>query len=165
MGNRNEQFLNLYQTHRHEEQADWYQGRSLEFKSARRQAVITAGVLMLLTTIISVMTAANLFALKWVWATLSILFPALSTALTAYNSLFAFEQQLKLYNDASRGLVKARDDAKKLRKSTDDADYQKKVEDYVGKIEGIFSKEQGQWGQLINEIKPVEPPTTAEEDE
>jgi hypothetical protein len=29
---------------------------------------------------------------------------------------------------------------------------------YVNHVEEIFRKEQGQWGQLISEIKPVESP-------
>jgi len=65
---------------------------------------------------------------------------------------------LKLYKDASRGLHRAEADAYGLRKSADEADYLKKIEAYVNQVEGIFRKEQGQWGQLISEIKPAEPP-------
>jgi len=158
MDNRHEQFLNLYQTNRHKGQAGFYQARSKEFERARRQAIITAGVLMLLTTMVSIFTATGLFLPKWVWATLSVFLPALSTALTAYNSLFGFEQQLKLYKDASRGLHRAEADAYGLRKSADEVDYLKKIEAYVNQVEEIFRKEQGQWGQLISEIKPAEPP-------
>lgn len=158
MDNRHEQFLNLYQTWRHKDQAGFYQARCMEFERARRQAIISAGVLMLLTTMVSIFTATGLFLPKWVWASLGVFLPALSTALTAYNSLFAFEQQLKLYKDASRGLHRAEADAYGLRKSADEADYLKKIEAYVNQVEGIFRKEQGQWGQLISEIKPVEPP-------
>jgi hypothetical protein len=156
MGNRHEQFLNFYQTYRHKDQVGFYQARCAEFGRARRQAIITAGVLMLLTTMVSIFAATNLIFLKPVWAALSVFFPALSTALTAYNSLFAFESQLKLYKDASRALHSAEADAYGLRKSGDEAG--KKIEAYVDRVEEILRKERGQWGQLTSEIKLVEPP-------
>jgi hypothetical protein len=157
MDNRREQFLNLYQTHRHKDQIGFYQRRRAEFQRARRQAIITAGVLMLLTAMVSIFTATNIFFPKWVWAALSVFFPALSTALTAYNSLFAFEQQLKLYGDASRALHSAEADVYSLRKSLIEADSQEKIEAYVNQIEEILRKERSQWGQLTSEIDPVEP--------
>lgn len=155
MDNRHEQFLNFYQTHRHKDQVNFYQARSAEFERARRQAIITAGVLMLLTTMVSILATTDLIFSKPVWAALSVFFPALSTALTAYNSLFAFEPQLKLYRDASRALHSAEADAYGRRKSGDEAG--KKIEAYVNQVEEILRKERGQWGQLTSEIKLAEP--------
>jgi len=158
MNNRHEQFLSLYQTCRHKDQAGFYRARCAEFERARRQAIITAGVLMFLTAMVSILTTTDLFLPKWGWATLSVLFPALSTALTAYNSLFGFEQQLKLYQDASRALSRAEADAYGLRQAADEADYPNRLEAYVKQVEEILRKEQGQWGQLTSEVKPAEPP-------
>lgn len=164
MDNRHEQFLNLYQTCRHKDQAGFYQARCVEFERARRQAIITAGVLMLLTTMVSIFTATGLFWQKWVWATLGVFLPALSTALTAYNSLFGFEQQLKLYHDASRALHRAEADAYGLRQAVDEADYPDRIETYVKQVEEILRKEQGQWGQLTSEIKLIEGSATERPD-
>jgi conflict system pore-forming effector with SLATT domain len=158
MDNRHEQFLDFYQTYRHKDQEGFYQARLNEFGRAQRQAIITAGVLMLLTTMVPILTTTDILLPRCVWAALSVFLPALSTALTTYNSLFGFERQLKLYKDASRGLHRAEADAYGLRKSADEADYQKKIEAYVNHVEEVLSKERGQWGQLISEIKPVEPP-------
>ena len=158
MDNRHEQFLNLYQTCRHKDQAVFYKARCAEFERARRQAIITAGVLMFLTAMVSILTTTDLFWPKWVWAALSVFFPALSTALTAYNSLFAFEQQLKLYQDASRALSRAEADAYGLRQASDEAGYPKRIEAYVKQVEEILRKEQGQWGQLTSEVKLAEAP-------
>lgn len=165
MDNRREQFLNLYQTHRHKDQIGFYQGRGEEFGRARRQAIVAAGVLMLLTAMVSIFTATDILLPKWAWAALSVFFPALSTALTAYNSLFAFDQQLKLYKDASRALHSAEAEAYGLRKSLIEADGQKKIEAYVNQVEEILRKERSQWGQLISEIDPVEPPKSKAEGE
>jgi SMODS and SLOG-associating 2TM effector domain 1 len=164
MDNRHGQFLNLYQTYRHKDQAGFYQARCMEFERARRQAIITAGVLMLLTTMVSIFTATGLFWPKWVWAALGVFLPALSTALTAYNSLFGFEQQLKLYQDASRALHRAEADSYGLRQAVDEVDYPKRIEAYVKQVEEILHKEQGQWGQLTSDIKLIEAPATEQPD-
>jgi SMODS and SLOG-associating 2TM effector domain 1 len=157
MGNRHEQFLNFYQTYRHKDQVGFYQARCVEFERSRRQAIITAGVLMLLTTMVSIFATTDILLPRWVWAALSVFFPALSTALTAYNSIFAFEQQLKLYKDASRGLHRAEAASYALRKSADEADCQKGIDAYVKQVEEILRKERDQWGQLTSEIKIAEP--------
>jgi len=162
--NRHEQFLNLYQTCRHKDQAGFYKARCVEFNRARRQAIITAGVLMFLTAMVSILTTTDLFLPKWGWAALSVFFPALSTALTAYNSLFAFEQQLKIYQDAFRAMHRAEADAYQLRQAADEADYPNRVEAYVEQVEEILRKEQSQWGQLTSEIKLVEGAATERPD-
>lgn len=156
MNNRQEQFLSLYQTHRHKDQIGFYKARCAESEKARRQAIITAGVLMFLTAMVSILTVTDLFWPKWVWAVLGVLFPALSTALTAYNSLFSFEQQSKLYQDAARSLHRAEAAAYGLQGGK--TDYQNRIEAYVNQVEEILRKERAQWGQLTSEIKPVEPP-------
>ncbi len=162
MSNRHEQFLTLYQTFRHKDQAEFYKARHAEFEKARRQAIILTGVLMFLTAMVSVLTTTDLFWPKPVWAVLSVILPALSTAFTAYNSLFAFEPQSKLYQDAYRALHKAEASVYDLRQAADEADYKARLEAYVNQVEEIFRKEQGQWGQLINEIKSAEPPKQKE---
>jgi hypothetical protein len=164
MNNRHEQFLSLYQNCRHKEQDGFYKSRHAEFESARRQAIITAGVLMFLTAMVSILTTTDLFWPKWVWAVLAVFFPALSTALTAYNTLFAFEQQSKLYQDASRALRSAETDTSGLQQAANEADYLKGLEAYVNKVEEILRKEQGQWGQLSSEIKVAGPPASERPD-
>jgi hypothetical protein len=162
MSNLYEQFLTLYKTFRHDDQVNWYKGRHEEFGKARKQGVILTGILMFLTAMASVLTTTNLFWPKPVWAVLSVVLPALSTALTAYLSLFAFEQQSKLYQDAFHALHKAEASVYDLKQATNEADYKARLEAYVNQVEEIFRKEQGQWGQLISEMKPVEPPKPKE---
>lgn len=162
MSNRQKQFLNLYKTFRHDDQVRWYKARHAEFEKATKQAVILAGALMFLTAMVSVLTTTNLFWPKPVWAVLSVILPALSTAFTAYNSLFAFEQQSKFYQDAYRALHKAEASVYELRQAANEADHEARLEAYVNQVEEVFRKEQGQWGQLISEIKPVEPPKSKE---
>ena len=166
MDKRHEQFLTLYHSYRHKEQSSWYEDRCVELERAQRQATYASRGLIFLAMIASIFTTlatTELMPFKWIWVTLSVFFPALSTAVAAYSSLYAFDQQLKLYKDAARGLHRAEAEAFKLQTSTDKANYRKNVEAYVDQVEVIFRKEQGQWGQLISEIKTVEPPKTDHE--
>ena len=162
MDNHNEQFLTLYKEHRHEDQAKFYKARNTEFNKARNQAILLAGVLMFLASIAAFLTTNDLIQPKWLLAVLAAVLPALSTALAAYNSLFAFEQQAKLYQDALYALHKADANAYELQQATDEADYQSKLAAYVTHVEEILRREQGQWGQLISHLKPVEAPPKAE---
>jgi hypothetical protein len=161
MSQRNRQLMSLYQKYRFEDQKNFYDARSKEFKSAHRQVVLLTGVIMILTTVVaSVTVAIDLPYWKPVLMILAVVFPALSTALSAYNELFAFERQAKLYQDAERALQRASADSPDLIKQglSSDSEYALAVGLYVNEIEGIFRKEQGQWGQLASQAKTVELP-------
>jgi len=145
------QFLALYRACRHKDQASFYRVRSEEFEKARNQAIYVAAALMALTAITS-LTAADIVGPKWA-AVLGVFLPALSAALTAYNSLYSFEPQSKLYRDALNALEEAEGIGYDAEQATG-AEAEVKIAAYVNQVEEIFRKEQGQWGQLISEVKP-----------
>lgn len=93
--------------------------------------------------------------------------PALSAALTAYNSLYSFDSQSKLYQDAMNALSEAEATGYEAEQAigAKAPGAESKVETYVNQVEEIFRKEQGQWGQLISEFNPVETPKPANEKE
>jgi Tfp pilus assembly protein PilN len=157
MSDRNKQFMNLYQKYRYEHQRNFYDARIKEFKSAHRQIILLTGLIMFLTAVTATLTAV-IEAPDWkpVLAVLAIVFPALSTALAAYNELFAFERQSKLYGDAERALHRALADAPDMKQGIGESEYDSAVGAYVNEIEDIFRKEQGQWGQLASEIKTIQ---------
>ncbi|HZS03981.1 MAG TPA: SLATT domain-containing protein [Blastocatellia bacterium] len=164
MTERDKQFLTLYQTHRYEDQKRWYDQREQEFESAHRQGVILTVSLLALTAIVSVMPDGWLWS-KQVWTVLGVVLPALSTALSAYTALYAFKQQARLYQDASRALHRTEAADPNLSPASGDAAYHRQLVTYVAQVEDIFRKEQGQWGQLINEIKRLEPPAEKKPEE
>ncbi len=145
-------FCDLYQKYRHEDQLDFYTKRQKEFETAESQASLLNIALMTLAAIVSLLASANLLDLSTWWAALAVIFPVLATALSTYQSVYAFDHQAKLYKDAVVALryVKA---------------YQAPIvnegvslEDYVERVESIFKAEQGQWGQLISQIKGASAP-------
>ena len=153
-----QQFLALYRKHRFEDQRAFYDSRRREFETARDQVLWLTAVFMVLTAAVAALASANVGGLKSLWAVLAVAFPALSTALAAYNALYAFERQAKIYGDAANALLRARADSPDLKPAMDDAAFQEALRAHVEQIEQILRTEQAQWGQLIGEIKPVAPP-------
>jgi hypothetical protein len=86
---------------------------------------------------------------KLVLAILAAILPAVTTALSAYEGLYAFERIAKLYRDAARNLRRV--EAPRL---ADAADERAAVAKYVAGVEQIFTNERGQWGQLEVEPRP-----------
>src|SRR5579864_9159324 len=107
---RDEQFLAFYEAFRHDQQAAFYVSRSREFTRAHEQGILLLGGLMALGAVAGALAAIDLLSLRPVWAVLGAVFPAVSTAVTAYDNLYAFDQQAKLYRDASYALARARAD-------------------------------------------------------
>src|SRR5213082_464261 len=105
---REKQFLALYQNYRYEDQKQFYDLRSAEFEKAHAQATTLTISLMVLAAIAAALTSLNLFGLKMLWAVLAVIFPVLSTTIAAYDNLYAFDRQTKLYRDASQALQSAR---------------------------------------------------------
>lgn len=157
MSKRDEQFLALYQQYRFEDQRGWYKRRHAEFEAVHGQVVTLTGLLMVLAGTVAALAAAGVGGLNALWAVLAVVLPALSMALSAYNGLYAFERQTKLYRDAANMMHRARADAPDLGPRLGDAGYRRALSDYVEKVEEILRREQGQWGQLVSE-KPIEPP-------
>jgi hypothetical protein len=158
MRERDQQFLALYEKHRFEDQRAFYDSRRREFDSARDQVLWLIAVFMVLTAVVAALASANVGGLKALWSILGVAFPALSTALSTYNALYAFERQAKIYGDAANALLRAHADSPDLKPPMDDAAFQEALSAHVEQVEQILRNEQAQWGQLIGEIKPAAPP-------
>ena len=151
------EFFSLYQQYRFEDQVKFYKSRVKEFEKAHDQAVLISITLLVLTAIAG--TVGSFTGIPQ-WLKLgsqlaATLFPILSTAIAAYNSLYGFEQQAKLYQDSIDNLISARDALAPIALANlDDIQYTKRVDTYVENVEKVFQEEQGQWGQLAEKFKP-----------
>jgi hypothetical protein len=159
MNERAQQFLTLYREHRFEQQRVFYESRQKEFETARDEVIWLTAVLMVLTAGAAALAASNIGGLHALWSILAVTFPSCSTALAAYNGLYAFERQAKLYGDAANALLRARADSPELKPPMNDSAFADAVSAHVQQIEQILGGEQAQWGQLVGEIKPVSSPT------
>ena|ERR1700730_2690296 len=147
-----QQFLKLYQKYRYEDQLSYYLGRQGEFTHARTQAIFISIGLVFLAAIAGALGTVDILWLKLTCLLAAAICPVLATALAAYNALYAFEQQAKLYQDAINNLARAR----VLVLNMGDPDFAAKVDNYVQEVEKIFLTEQGQWGQLAKRMRPHE---------
>ena len=158
MSEREKQFLNLYRKYRYEDQQRYYESRLPELEAARNQVITLNIAFIVAAAVAAVLASVSAGEWKLFWAVLAVIFPVLATALSAYEGLYAFERQAKLYRDAVDALYRARVAAPDLKPGLTEADYHDALNAYVNEVESIFRREQGQWGQLINEITLSEPP-------
>jgi hypothetical protein len=142
MRSRHEQLLALYRRHRVEDQRGWYEARRAEFEQAVAQLGMVSGVVLAFGATCAALAGAGGHS---TWAVLAAVFPAISTALAAYGTLYAFEQQAKLYGDAARAL-------RRIEGRAPTADEPDAVVEFVATVEDVLRREQGQWGQLVADV-------------
>jgi hypothetical protein len=155
---REQQFLECYQEYRYNNQRDFYRSRIEEFEAARNEAIVLTSILIGCAGISSLLATANVLGWRIWWALLAVIFPALATALTAYERLYSFEGVAKLYRDAVRALPRTQEYKPISPEGISPDDYSKAIKAFVQEVETISRAEMGQWGQLINEIRPVDSP-------
>ncbi len=162
MNQRDVQFLELYQESRYNDQVAYYEARKEEFEGARGQAFLLIIGFMFLACIAAIFTSVfisfNNIGLGKLCASLAVIFPICATVISAYDTLYAFERHVKLYDDVVISLHRAYADKPELKPGLNEVDYCKTVREYVNEVERILRTEQGQWAQLSNEIHSIDPP-------
>lgn len=150
MSDRVEELRRFYGEHRVEDQLRFYTARRSLFDRAMDQATALAAVLGGAATVVAVLAGTGTGPTRW-WTVLATVLPAAVTAVTAYSTLYAFEQQSKIYGDAARAVRAARrhvpDPGAPARSAEQDA------AEWVARVEAVFRQEQAQWGQLTSQIE------------
>jgi hypothetical protein len=142
MTERERQFVELYRRARVADQWNYYEGKAREFEGAHRELLLGSAILFGLSSTVALVSGIEVPG-KIVWAVLAAVLPAVTTAIAAYEGLFAFQRVAKLYRDAARNLRRTHPPI------VDDTDTaQAAVDAYVLEVERIFERERGQWGQL-----------------
>jgi hypothetical protein len=131
-------YRRLYAARRFEHQRTYYRDRAEEFTRAKDQLVNVSALLLAATAFLGVLAGLD-FDGKGVVLALAAIVPGISTALTAYDGLYAFDRHAKLYGDAARALEQIDSGA-----GTFSA--------YVEQVEAVLHNEQAQWGQLKSEL-------------
>lgn len=152
-----QQFLQLYRKFRYEDQLTWHLKRRGEFTKAQTQAFYIVIGLLTITAVAGAITSLEIPSwLKWTCLLAAAICPVLSTAFTAYNTLYGFEEQAKLYQDTIRNLQQARVLIPDVQRGLSQADFADQLDKYVKEVEDTFLREQSQWGQLARNLKPPE---------
>jgi uncharacterized membrane protein len=153
---REEQVLALYRRFRLEDQLIYYEGAGEECDRASSQALALSGLLLGLTAAVGALAGADV-GWRRGWAALAVILPAISTTLSAYAGLYAFEHLSKLYRDAARALRAMRREAPDLAVPEAEA-RMAAVHEFVERVEGVLRREQGQWGQLMSQLQLPDTP-------
>jgi SMODS and SLOG-associating 2TM effector domain 1 len=139
MSDRDAKFRELYGDLRINGQLRYYSDRVKEYQQAHNQVVVVRNVLLLASAFAGIASQAVAGTPRAIWAVVAAVLASLAGAVTAYESLVGFPQLQKLYDDAKINLEEAAIDW------DEPVDTAKQLE----RVEGIFSSERGQWGQLI----------------
>ena len=148
MSDRVEELRRFYGEHRIEDQLRFYTDRRSLFDRATDQATALAAVLGGAATVVAVLAGTGTGS--W-WTVLATVLPAAVTAVTAYSTLYAFEQQSKIYGDAARAVRAARRHVPAPGAPARSADQD--AAEWVARVEAVFRQEQAQWGQLTSQIE------------
>jgi hypothetical protein len=142
-----EQFLEVYRQARVEDQRLYYERSARRSQAAHRQLLLTSAVVFGISATAGLIAGLDVRG-NLVWAILAAVLPAVTTVLSAYEGLYAFERIAKLYRDAARNLRRAEPP-----NISGAGDQRTALTRYVAEVEQVLTAERGQWGQLA-----VEPP-------
>ena len=153
MNDRAQQFVEVYRQARLEDQRTYYERTASRFQAAQRQLLLTSAIVFGISGTVGLIAGLDVPG-KLVWAILAAILPAVTTVLSAYEGLYAFERVAKLNRDAARNLRRVETPS-----LSGDIDERTVIAQYVADVEQIFTNERGQWGQLAVE-NPGEPKQT-----
>jgi hypothetical protein len=135
------EFHALYGELRIADQKRFYQDRRDEYRSAHHQAIVVRNTLLIAAAVASAAGQATEGTVRSAIAVAAAVCAALAGVVTAFSALVGFSWLDKLYADAGNNLAEAEIDWDALDPHGD-------VEAGLEKVEQIFRKETGQWGQL-----------------
>ncbi len=147
MADRDAAFRKLYLAARLENQRTYYKDARAEYEGATTQSAWTATSLAALSMLVGLFAVLDVFGFRDGWGVVGAGVGALSGAAAGYAGLYAFERLAKLYKDAERGLEQVSDTLA--------------TTDVLAAAEAILQREQGQWGQLTEDLPLAPPPTGA----
>jgi len=149
-----QQFLELYQKHRYEDQINFYQKRERAFTAAQKQATFISTSLMLLTALAGALEAIEVPWLRLVFMFIAAIAPVFYTSFTSYNALYAFEQQAKLYRDTLTKLQYTRVLIPDVTQGASEREFTNQLNKYIDEVERVLLVEQEQWEELATRMKP-----------
>jgi len=149
MNERTEELRAFYREHRIADQVRFYTDRRALSDHAAGQAMALTAVLLGAATAAGALGGTEVGP-PWLWPLLATVLPAAAATVTAYSTLFAFEQQSKIYADAIRAVnAAARPDPDT---SPPARQPEQEAAEWVRRSEGALRREQAQWGQLTAQI-------------
>ncbi|HEY0453716.1 SLATT domain-containing protein [Actinophytocola sp.] len=142
MTDRAAEFHALYGELRIGTQKRYYEARRDEYRDAHRQAIVVRNTLLIGAALAGVAGQIADGAARAAFAIGAAICAALAGVVVAFGALIGFPRLSKLYEDAWLNLAEAEIDWDALDPHGD-------VAGGIDRVEEIFRKENGQWGQLV----------------
>jgi hypothetical protein len=150
-------FLGFYERYRSGAQSAWYRKSYGTYERAHRQSVTLTSFVLFLSSAVSILSVAaprvslgNGYLLAW--SVLAAVLAATGTAIAAYRGLYGFQENAGIYRDADHALAAVMADSPDGCQGCAEATVRTPGE-YVALVEQVFRREQGQWGQLVAQIR------------
>lgn len=162
MTEQEKRFLQFYEEHRRGAQSKWYRNRYETYERAHRESVFLTTLVLFLSSAASTASVAWEAPKLWPgvtlhWPVVAAVLAAAGTAIAAYRSLYGFQENSRLYRDADNSLAAVLADSPIECENCPEATV-RTAADYIPRVEEVFRREQGQWGQLVAQIRAVTVP-------
>jgi hypothetical protein len=144
MADRETEFHALYRDLRIVHQKRFYKARGEEYQAAHRQVIVVRNVLLVAAALAGVAGQLTSGTARVAVTLAAAALAASAGVVTAFGALIGFPRLSKLYSDAEINLAAAEID-------WDSLDPHGDVTGCLDRVEEIFRKENGQWGQLVVE--------------
>lgn len=152
MSGRSSDLLRFYQQHRIDDQLTFYSTRKDLFDRAVGQGLALSAILLGFASAAGALAGTTLGWAKW-WSATAVIVSAVSTGLAGYISLYAFDQQSKIYGDAARAIRAASRPLPDLETLQAAQPAEESVAELVRRVESALRQEHAQWGQLTSQIR------------
>ena len=146
MADRETEFHALYRDLRIVHQKHFYKARGNEYHVAHQQVIVVRNALLVAAALAGVAGQLASGTARVAVTVAAAALAALAGAVTAFGALIGFPRLSKLYSDAEINLAAAEIDWDSLGPHGD-------VTRCLDRVEEIFRKENGQWGQLVVEAE------------
>ncbi len=137
------QYLAAYQSHRLEDQRNYYAQRARTFDRARRSVITSSALFMVLAALFGALGAGDVDH-RPMWAFIAATVAAIGTALTSFEAAFGLERYARVFGEAQRALTLAGADAPTAAELTG-ADETTQVQGFTDQVERILADESDTW--------------------
>jgi hypothetical protein len=132
-----------YIRRRFDRQIAWYRARVLEFETNSSFTTLTAGIMLSMTSVISVFSAFNEGE---VFQVLIAVLPGVAATFVSVQQIYGWDRQIALYEDT---LIRLNDVKIMLKLDDPTVDNEREVAEAVVAAEMVFTSESDQWGQDV----------------
>ncbi len=159
MAERDRDFLRFYEQERVEDQLKYYRRQAGWHGRRDDTLLLISGILMFVAAVASGVSASNWEGVgpAVLWSSVAALVPALAAAVAATRALYEHERNHQRFENTFHDLEYLRAYKAPSAKLAE-AEYRTALEEYVGEVEGLLSREHRQWVEVMTQVQAAQAP-------